>query len=410
MNNVSIILARGVEGCGVTKYTVEQVKWLRRHGYNVKIYAAKDKNYSRKFAHDLGEFDHFKFANRSLVEKMINECNDSDVIIINSLPSKDTGRGKGSGADAVENWKYALKSFTKPVVLVQHDHTIYSIKRNGALEEAIDAADIIFAHSRNNDFSDCVRERAGQNSLQSFFGEIQEKKIFAFQPGIDFDGIRQKYWKPITETDPLHHKWIGRCTSWKGYKLMFDWHNNYLMKEGCLTTFEGIEKSPAWLGFKELSDFYDCLNEHPDKLDVSNRYGDKATVFSTFINDELMHRMSRVGFGYQLSILKPKYIERSIEYTHQEVVAAGAIPVFRKGYGDACIHRITGDPLTKSKGNYTLWLDDDNKDEVIQQVKMLSSNAALRDQWREGAFEFYKQHQDAEFTFEDMMKTIKENI
>jgi hypothetical protein len=412
MNKVSVIMARGVEGCGVTKYTVEQIKWLRKHGHDVKVYAAKDKNYSRKYAHDLGEFEYFKFAEDQGINKMIEECNNSDVIIINSLPSKDTGRGKGSGEDAVKNWKRALKSFKKPVALIQHDHTVYSIKRNGALEEAIDAAKIIFVHSTENDFSDYVKVHTGiDNPLLAAFGEVRDfPRIISFQPGIDFDGTRARYWKPIEEQDDRHHKWIGRCTSWKGYNLMFDWHNKFLAPNGYLTTFEGIEKSPAYLAFKEISDFYSELQSHPKDVDLSSRYGDKATVFSTFVNDELMHRMSRVGFGYQLSVLKQKYIERSIEYTHQEVVAAGAIPVFRKEYGDACKHRVTGDPLSQSKDNYTLWLSDTNGAEVIEQVKKLVSDSVLRDEWREGAFEFYKQHQDSELTFADLMNKIKENV
>lgn len=412
MNKISVIMARGVEGCGVTKYTVEQVKWLRKHSYDVKIYAAKDKNYSRKYAHDLGEFDHFKFSDRAPIDKMITECNNSDVIIINSLPSRDTGRGKGSGAEAVENWKYALESFKPPIVLIQHDHTVYSIKRNGALDESIKAAKVVFAHARTNDFSTYVQELTGSgNPLMAALGENDDApEILPFQPGIDFDGIRAKYWKPIEEQDPLHHKWIGRCTSWKGYKLMFDWHNNHLMSIGHLTTFEGIEKSPAWLGFKELSDFYNELDQHPDEVDLSSRYGDKSTVFSTYINDELMHRMSRVGFGYQVSILKPKYIERSIEYTHCEVVAAGTIPVFRKEYGDTCIHRVTGDPLSQSKDNNTLWLNEETYGDVLEQVKKLSTDSVMRDEWREGAYEFYKQHQDAEPSFSDLMKNIKDNI
>lgn len=412
MKKISVIMARGVEGCGVTKYTVEQIKWLRKHGYETKVYAAKDKNYSRKYAHDLGEFDHFKFADGEAMNRMIEECNKSDVIMINSLPSKDNGRGKGSGAEAVENWRRALKEFKKPVVLIQHDHTVYSIKRNGALEEAIDAANIIFAHATTNDFSQYVKEYTGAgNPLLAALGEdTSSPEILPFQPGIDFDGIRAQYWKPIEEQDPRHHKWIGRTTSWKGFDLMFKWHNEFLMPNGYLTTFEGIEKSPAYLSFKEISDFYPELTTAHSEVDLSDRYGKKATVFSTFINDELMHRMSKVGFGYQLSILKPKYIERSIEYTHQEVVAAGAIPVFRKEYGDVCRHRVTGDPLSQSKNNFTLWLDKTNGAEVIEQVNKLTHDPILRNEWREGAFEFYKQHQDAELTFSDLMTKIKENL
>lgn len=411
MKNISVIMARGIEGCGVTKYTVEQVKWLKANGYNVKTFASKDKSFSRKNAHVLEDVSVFKFSDDALLENMIKESNESDLIIINSLPAKGNGRGKGAGDKALSNWTKALKSFKKPVVLIQHDHTVYSIKRNGALEEAINAADLIFVHSTQNDFAKYVRETVGNTGLSSFFEEIQEKTILSFQPGIDFDGTREKYWKPIEEQDSMHHKWIGRTTSWKGYQLMFAWHNEFLAPNNCLTTFEGIEKSPAWLSFKEVSPFFEEMGGNAiEEVDLSDRYGKNASVFSTFVNDALMHRMSRVGFGYQLSILKPKYIERSIEYTHQEVIAAGAVPVFRKEYGEACIHRVTGDPLIHSKGNNTLWLGAENGAEVIEQVKKLTEDPSYRDAYREGAYEFYKNHQDASNTFNDLMKAIKENL
>ena len=409
MKNISIIMARGIEGCGVTKYTVEQVKWLKNHGYNTKVHAAKDKSYSRKYAHNLGEVNHFKFANSDLMDSMIESCNNSDLIVINSLPSKDTGRGAGSGSDAVRNWIRALASFNKPVVLIQHDHTIYSIKRNAALDEAVNAADIVFAHARTNDFSNYVRQMAnGEGTLSSFFGEVESKQIFNFQPGIDFESNRKVYWKDIEEQDPKHHKWIGRCTSWKGYKQMFEWHNNYLKPAGYLTTFEGIEKSPAFLGFKELSDFENCIDKKPEEVEF--KYGNDAYVFGPYVNDELLHRMSRVGFGYQLSILDQKYIEKSIEYTHCELATAGVVPVFRKEYGERCIHRVTGDPLIHSKGNNTVWLNSENMPEQIELIHKLTNDNVMRNEWREGAYEFYKQHQDSEYVFDDMMKTIKDHL
>ena len=134
MNKVAIIMARGIEGCGVTKYTVEQVKWLKAHGYETKVYASKDKAFSRKNAHDLGQVDLFKFAEEAQINRMIEECNNSDYIFINSLPALGNGRGAGAGDAAVDNWVKALKSFKKQVILIQHDHTIYSIKRNADLD------------------------------------------------------------------------------------------------------------------------------------------------------------------------------------------------------------------------------------------------------------------------------------
>lgn len=421
MTKVAIIMGRGIEGCGVTKYTVEQVKWLKSHGYQTKVYAAKDKAYVRNTAHDLGEVDRFKFADEAEMNRFVAECNNSDYIFINSLPSLDTGRGVGSGSEAVKNWTKALKAFTKPVILIQHDHTIYSIKRNASLNEAIDAADLIFAHARTNDFSDYVRDHDSGSSLMSFFGEEEtsSKKILNFQPGLDFELNRKKYWKDISVQDPWHHKWIGRCTSWKGFDLMFEWHNNYLMPNKFLTTFEGIEKSPAFLAFKEISDFhYEIMTNfnsqaiHSNSQNWAGRYGDKASVYGPYINDHLLERMSKVGFGYQLSILKPKFIEKSIEFTHCEIASVGTVPVFRKEYGETCVHRVTGDPLAKSKDNFTVWLSKEKADmeEAINTVKRLADDPVLRDEWREGAYAFYKAHQDSEYVFEDLMKQVKDNL
>ena len=411
---VAIVMARGIEGCGVTKYTVEQVKWLRAHGYETKVYTSKDKTFARKGAHDLGEVDAFKFSDAAQVDRFIDECNNSDYIFINSLPALGNGRGAGAGDEAIDNWVKALKSFKKPVILIQHDHTIYSIKRNAALDEAVSAASLIFAHAKTNDFSDYVNETNNGSSLLSFFGEeTVTKKILTFQPGLDFELNRKKYWKPITEQDPLHHKWIGRCTSWKGYDLMIDWNNRYLSKEGCLTTLEGIEKSPAFIAFKEQFEFFNNVLDKTHSMDISARYGNElVTVFGPYVNDEMLHRMSRVGFGYQLSTLKPKFIEKSIEYTHCEVASVGTVPVFRKEYGDLARHRVTGDPLAKSKDNFTIWLSKEKADmeDAINTVKRLAADPVLRDEWREGAYAFYKAHQDSEYVFEDLMKQVKDNL
>jgi hypothetical protein len=135
-------------------------------------------------------------------------------------------------------------------------------------------------------------------------------------------------------------------------------------------------------------------------------------VFGPYVNDKLLHRMSRSAFGYQLSILKPKFIEKSIEYTHCEVVSAGVVPVFRKEYGDTCVHRVTGDPLSKSKNNFTIWLSKEKADleDSINIVKRLAADPVLRDEWREGAYAFYKTHQDSEYVFDDLMKQVKDNL
>jgi len=400
---VAIIMGRGIEGCGVTKFTVEQTKWLANNGHEFVVYSSKDKSWTRKNSHDVSNVVQLKFAKPEEMNKMITGANEADVIIINSLPSI------GHPEACIEQYKRFLNEITKPVVLIQHDHSKLSIRRNAAIEESVKRANVLFGHSKTNDFAKYVESVTGEAGLGSFFDEdTNGKSIIGFQPGIDFDAIRAKYWKPIEETDVDMHKWIGRTTSWKGYKQMFKFHNEYLRSAGAITTFEGIEKSPAYLAFREISEFNGHISE--DIANISLQKNQPAYVFGPYINDELMERISKVGFGYQLSLLDTRFIERSIEYTHCELACAGVIPVFRKHYGERCTHRYYNKKLIDCDNTGTVWLDDENMQPAFDLVYKLSKDPVMRNEYREMAFEFFKLHQDSQYTFAEMMKHIEENI
>lgn len=400
---IAMIMGRGIEGCGVTKFTLEQAKWFADNGYDYTIYASKDKSWTRKNSHEVSNIVQLKLAKAEETDKMIAGANAADVVILNSLPSV------GHPEKAIEQFKRFLENVNKPIVLIQHDHASMSIRRNAALEEAVKVSKVIFAHSKTNDFSKIVNEITESGGLSSFFGDDSEpKQILNFQPGMNFESVRSKYWKDIEEQNSIHHKWIGRTTSWKGYVQMFKFHNEYLRKNGQITTFEGIEKSPAYLGFRELSEFHPMIDKNIN--DINLELDQPAYVFGPFVNEEMLERMSLCGFGYQLSLLDARFIERSIEYTHCEVVCTGTIPVFRKAYGERCTHRKFGDKLIECKDNGTIWLDDNDMQPAFDLVNKLSKDLVMRNEWREQAFEFYKSHQDSQFTFEEMMTKIKEAV
>lgn len=398
---VAIIMGRGIEGCGVTKFTVEQTKWFAKNGYQHVVYSSKDKSWTRKNAHDVSNVVQLKFAKSEETQKMIDGCNASDIVIINSLPSVSHSE------ECIAQFKRALKEITKPIVLVQHDHSSLSIKRNAALDESIDRANILFGHSATNDFAKYVENKTG-GGLDAFMGGDGGKEVLNFQPGIDFDSIRSKYWKDINQQDDIQNKWIGRTTSWKGYVQMFKFHNEFLRPNGYITTFEGIEKSPAYLAFRELSEFNGHIAD--DITTIPLQQNQPAYVFGPYVNDQMLERMSKVAFGYQLSILDERFIQRSIEYTHCELACAGVVPVFRKSYGERCTHRAQGKKLIDCADTGTIWLDDNNMQPAFDLLDKLSKDRGLRNEYREQAFEFYKSHQDSQYTFAEMMKQIKERL
>lgn len=402
-----IIMGRGVEGCGVTKFTLEQIRWLKKNNHEYKVYASKDKSWTRKKSHDTSEINQIKFAKPEETLKMIEDCNKADFVIINSLPSQ------GHPEKCIEQFITALNSITVPVVLIQHDHSSLSINRNAGLNESIQKASLIFAHSRSNDFSKKVLQSIPKsNSVFSGFIKNKSfiKEVLNFQPGMDFESVKEKYWKDLSIQDNRHHKWIGRTTSWKGYKELLEFHNEYLMPNNYLTTLEGIEKSPAYLGFKKLSEFHGFIDQPTESVDLTNYYGSHACVFGPYVNEEMLERMSRVAFGYQLSLLKPHFIERSVEYTHCELVCTGTVPVFKRGYGEYCTHRESGKKLIEHDNTGTVWFDDDNMSETFKVLDELSRNKSMREEYRINAYNFYKSHQDSQYTFEEMFKQIKEKV
>ena len=399
---IAIIMGRGIEGCGVTKFTVEQTKWLSKNGHDHVVFSSKDKSWTRKNAHDVSNVVQLKFSKPEEMNKLIEGCNKADVVIINSLPSLSHPE------ECIRQFNRALEEITKPIVLIQHDHSALSIKRNACIEEAVKRANVIFGHSRANDFAKYVSEVTGGGGLAGFFGDDDSKTILNFQPGLDFDSVRSKFWLDIDQTKPYMHKWIGRTTSWKGYVQMFKFHNEYLRPNGYITTFEGIEKSPAYLDFRKLSEFHGMIDKEINTVNLEK--DQPAYVFGPFINDQMLYRMSACGFGYQLSVLDERFIERSIEYTHCEVVCAGVVPVFRKAYGERCTHRKFGDKLINCKDSGTIWLDDSNMQPALDVVNKLAKDKVMRNEYREMAFEFYKQHQDSQYTFAEMQKQIESNI
>jgi hypothetical protein len=400
---IVLLLARGIEGCGVTKFSIEQAKWFKKNKYQYSIIAGADKYWLRNKSHYVDEIQKLYFSRPEHLKQIITQCNNADIVIVNSLPSIS------HPPEAILGYSQFLKELKTPMVLIQHDHSSLSIKRNACINESINKAALIFGHSSSNDFAEYVSDVTGGGGLSDFFSDDTSKSITTFQPGFDFDADRKKYWKDIEEQDIRLNRWIGRTTSWKGYNQMFDFHNNFLRPSGFITILEGIERSPAYTILKTLSKMHDYTTPANTKSMINMKFeiNQPAYVFGYYKNEEMLHRLSRSAFGYQLSMLKPKYIERSIEYTHCEVVSSGTIPVFRKTYGELCKHRDIGNPLIECKDSGTVWFDDNNMQSTLDTIKMLSNDNIMRDEWRNMAFEFYKSHQDSEFVFAEMMEKIK---
>ena len=97
--------------------------------------------------------------------------------------------------------------------------------------------------------------------------------------------------------------------------------------------------------------------------------------------------MQRVAFKMQL---KPGF-ENEYKKRHDEIW-----PELSQALSDAGI------------SDYSIFLDEESL--TLFAVQKLSADNVMRDEYREMAYEYYKTHQDADATFNDLMNTIKENL
>ena len=384
-----ILLGRGTEGCGVTQCAIQMQKVT-----GATILSASDKKWGRAKGLDIEQTEMSIGTQWQEMATMINEF---DLCIVYSVPSKSHPQ------DCQDNFPKLLDALTVRKAFINVDHKAASIARNANLAEVCKRMDVIMTHSLENDFSRFMKK----NKII-----VPLKKMGL---GFDYDGHRAKYWRPIIEQQHNMVRWIGRTAMWKGPALMIDYHQDALMNNDFITVLEGLEASIQY----PLVLYRDNKNETPvDRRKVVNYfrpekqhgetqkflpefYGKEETgmgayLYPQYVNSEAMDRLSRSAFSSDLYHLKAETYGDNIENCHAECVASGAVPIFHKHFCDNVIHKLQGKPVTQCKDTGTIGLDYNNFEECKQVMIKLKNDPAMRDDWREMAFEFWKQHSNGE--------------
>jgi len=392
-----ILLGRGTEGCGVTQCSIQMQKVT-----GATILSANDKKWGRAKGLDI---DQTEMSIGKQWQEMANIINEHDLCIVYSIPSKSHPQ------DCQDNFLSLLDAINIRKAFINVDHKSASIARNANLVEVCKKMDVIMTHSLENDFSKFMKK----NKIT-----VPLKKMGL---GFDYDGHRAKYWLPIEETREQYIRWIGRTAMWKGPALMIDYHQDALMEAGFITILEGLEASIQY----PLVLYRDNKNENPtDRRKVVNYFrpekqhgetekfkedmhgteetGQGAYLYPQYTNHDCMQRMAKSGFGADLYHLKAETYGNNIENCHAEIIACGAIPIFHKHFCDHVIHKEQGKPVSLCQNTGTIGLDYSNFEECKDLMIRLKNDPSMRDDWREMAFEFWKQHSDGEMVVNEIME------
>lgn len=389
MTKMAIVLGRGTEGCGVTQCAIQMQKVT-----GADILSARDKKWGRAKGLEIQQEEFLMATEWQKYAQKLNE--EYDLCVVYSVPSKS------HPIQCQERFLDFLDEVKIRKAFINVDHKAASIARNANLQEVCEKMDVIMTHSLENDFSKFMKK----NKIDTPLAKMGL--------GFDYDGHREKYWLPIEEQQDNMVRWIGRTAMWKGPSLMIDYHQDALMNNGFITVLEGLEASIQY----PLVLYRDNKEKNPaDRRIVENHFrpekqfnetkftpdlygkeeiGKGAYLYPQYINSEAMDRMARSAFGSDLYHLKAETYGNNIENCHAECIASGTVPIFHKHFCDNVIHPVQGKPISQCENSGTIGLGYDNFEECRDLMIKLKNDPAMRDDWREMAFEFWKQHSDGE--------------
>ena len=413
-----LVLGRGIEGAGNTRNAIELENYINtKTNDTCSAISNRDVTLGRGWDQ---ENDIEKLSFSTELDQIKARIDNADRIVVTSVPPKKIDEAnKDNFLAAIE---YA-HSKGKHITYFQFDHRIHSICRNMYFEpkyfKLFDCFDLVVTHSYDNDFSTKFLQK-NNIKIKKFVARSKDINNFF---SIDFDAVRNAFWKPFSEKEQKSLRFLGRSAAWKGPWDVRDFHWKCLKDRGWITYIQGIEMAINTLEhvFKEITPkkvVRDDINlivfdKEDNKAFKEGRYVFKrntgAYVLPPYLRTDGLDAMSKSMFGTELIGMADYIAKDMIENTMFEIVAAGAVPIFSKHWAD--LFTIDGKPLSSYpvKESGTLLLDMANPQPTVDAMEKLSSNAAAYDFMRETAYKFYKKFFDNDVILSQLLKLISES-
>lgn len=404
-----LLMGRGIEGTGNTKYAVELQEFIETNGHDCVTIANSDKKWGREKSHPnkiklLGFADH--------EDLIVETCIKSDVVIVLSVPAKNYD---WFSQDSFYNIITRVEEHNQTkLVYIQVDHKRQSITRNFyadlAYVDILEKFDCVITHSDKSDFVDfCVNNGVQLNRL------ICSSNLSAGINGLNFEKYKS-FW--TNEKDYKTIRFIGRSAVWKGPWMVRDLHTSHFRDRGYVTLLEGIEGSIGTVAelYKETKP-----NRIPrDDVLIKLRTEDKRRldndemalerdmpvyILPPYDNTKAMHRLARSTFGIELLFLDDRILSDICEYAMMEIVAVGTIPIFRKKWGEK--FKINGKPIIEYDTGI-IFMDEKSPDAALERMEKLANDKHEYEYTRNKVFDFFKTHFSSNVIFKQLLEAINE--
>ena len=416
--NILVVLAHGLDGAGVMRNSVALVDYVnknRNNEYSARLIATTDISWARS----KGQYSNAElFSFTKQFDEVKKAVDWSDLVIFTCTPtSKCDDKIKENFMDMLQ---YA-KNQSKKTCMFQFEHKLRSLKNSMYTDpkyfSMFSMLDVVMTHSHDADFAVKFLKKNNISCNLICRNDFGIQNLF----GVSFDELK-KFWKPFEDKDHRTVKFIGRSSAWKGPFAFRDLHWKHLMKDGYISTAEGIE-----LSIGTLSDIFKQIK--PSKIvrdDVNTKYikATKANVaeidadqmqlernspiyfMPPYNHDKAMERMSRCQFGIELLMITDTFLPDTIENAMFEIVGVGNVPIFRKKWAEA--FKLDGKSIAEHGFDKTgtVILDEENPEEAVALMNKLSDDKKSYDKARNAAFAFYSKYFDTKPVYDKMLDVL----
>ena len=388
--NITLILGRGQENCGVTRFALEFKDYLDKHTkINSKIYASIDKKWlgGRK---QNGEI--IKFSNDQIKSIATNINNESDYVIYLSLPSKK------SHTEEYKDLFYneLVCNICKPKkLMLQLDHKRQSLSRNDRMIDIAKQMDALFTHSLDSNFTNVIQE----NNVVT--------NVNKFDLGMDFDSLKQEYYIPAAY-QVRRMTFFSRYATFKDPLRMLDFYEE-LKNHNFITEMRGVERS-----FGSMPLFYEDINNRENGIRSIIKWNRKNTaelqnedylyIYGTYERDHGLRMLSDSMFGADFYHLENGY-GNNFEFAMCEIIGVGCIPIFDIHWANNCTHK--NGKLFSDLKDFALYSDKNDIKGTVKEMKSLAGDNTKRNRLRNKSFEIAKAHCDIKVTMDDLLEKIK---
>jgi len=398
---IALILGRGIEGAGVTRYMIEICNFLKTKDIEHKVYVVDDKKWGRGKSQDMPAYEMITKEN---INTFYETLNGFDYVFINSVPSVKHAQW------AQDGFLKMVKGIKTKKIVFQNDHKIASIWRNANFFEICNQCDGIVSHSITSPFF---------NKLITLFGTDIKNKFVQLHVGFNFEQLakyrKTEHFKKIT--------YLGRFATFKQPERLYGFLP-FAKQNNLLLEMKGVERSLGALkifyedldsGSKEPNHRMVEVNkkviENGLEIDNDKRDLNKVYIYGPYDYVDGMETLSNSLVGADFYHLNADAYGDNFEYAQCEIIGVGCVPMFDYHWAENCWIYKDGKKTEKrfvDLDEYGLFVKKDltNVEETVQKINDIYSNKTLHKKFLECSFEVTRNHCDSQWIFQKLLDDV----